>query len=341
MADRTASLAYRYARQLMAQGVVGKALTDEIDQVYPGLSESQKSRLAREIKKEMGVLGITAHDPNLYKSCEAASEAKKNHQFRDTLIATYQTPMCASCAYNRKGSCGLMGGKLVAGAQGISQEIALVASKLAVETGRASIGQVRDIMASDLSDNRKVAAINMVKSIGFENDTRAENSSRVASSILDNTHTKSLLVQDIDLTKPRYGSDRGLEARSGDDEVSREASSLGSVFNPIGMDLLPEVEVKRSATASLNNRGVVEVPEFSASPNKIASEEEQMGQVSVAMSRLSRVASQALAKGAMNMAKAVTILARRDELCELGAQPNSTEKAIFRQLEALRGDLTL
>lgn len=340
MSDRIASDAYRYARHLMSKGIVGRDLTDNIDATYPGLSSAQKTRLAREIKKEMGVLGITAHDPNLYKTCEAAAESKKAHPNRDSLIATYQTPMCASCEFNRKGSCGLMGGKLVAGAKSIPHEIVKVAARLASEYGRASEGQIRDILASDLADNQKVAAINMASNL-IPSDTRAENSSRTAAAILDNTHTKSLSVGEVDLTKARYGSDKGLEARAGDAEVSRQASDLGSFFDPVSLDLMPEAKFSKSAKASIGNRSVVEVPEFDQNPNRTASEEEQMLQVGVALKKLSRVASKALASGAVNMAKAVTILARRDELCELGAIPTRPERAIFRQLEALRGDLTL
>lgn len=341
MADRIASQAYRVARHLMAQGIVGKELTNGIDEAFPGLSDSQKTRLAREIKKEMGVLGITAHDPNMFKSCEAAADAKKQHQFRDSLIATYQTPMCASCAYNRKGSCGLMGGKLVAGAQALPHEIVKVAARIASESGRASEGQVHDIMASGLSDFQKVAAINMVESLDVQSDTKAQNSSRVASAILDNTQTKNLSIQDIDLTKPRFGSDRGFESRSGDEEISRQASEFTGLFETSSWDLPEETKTRTAAQVSIAGYGITEVPEFSDNPNKTASLEEQMGQVSTALKKLSRVASKALAQGAMNMAKAVTVLAKRDELYELGAIPTASERAIFRQLEALRGDLTL
>src|SRR6059058_3422248 len=95
------SQALQVARQLMASGKTGSALADGLRPAVSILSTQEKKKLASRIAREHFILGHAAHDPNLYKNCQAAKVAKDKSENPHFKILTYRTPMCDSCALNR------------------------------------------------------------------------------------------------------------------------------------------------------------------------------------------------------------------------------------------------
>src|SRR3954464_9164570 len=99
--------AIRVARSLLAEGKTGSTLADGLRPVVSLLDGAERERLASVISHEYYILGHAAHDPNLYKTCQAAKVAKEKSQDPHLKILTYKTPMCGSCGLNQRGSCKL------------------------------------------------------------------------------------------------------------------------------------------------------------------------------------------------------------------------------------------
>ena len=189
--------AIRTARLLLSKGILGKDLLSELKSAYPDLSDSEFKRVSSRVKKEIGILGQVAHDPNLFSSCKVASAAKEKHPHPHTLLVTYRTAMCDTCSYNKAGNCGLMGGKILNNQEGITHKIASRTARILQSEGsldRRSIDQVEN---SELPPDKKIASLHLRKSLTVINnseDVKAEADSRKIAALMDKSDQDLVIV---------------------------------------------------------------------------------------------------------------------------------------------------
>jgi hypothetical protein len=192
-----AKAAIRTARALLAKGFLGQVLTEGIQETHPALTVEERKRVARIVQQEVGILGQAAHDPNQYTSCRKAAQAKEAHPHPHTLIMTYRTPMCASCSFNRKGRCNLMGGMLIEGAKEVPEEAVPRTAKLLVADELLSEVEAGRIVKAKLTPSKRVAGMHLRKELPVINtttDTLAQAESRRVASMMDNSGQSIVII---------------------------------------------------------------------------------------------------------------------------------------------------
>lgn len=342
----------RTARALMSKGLIGTDLAEAIQENYPNLSPIERRLLTARLKKEIGILGQVAHDPNLFQSCQKAKLAKERHPHVQTLIATYRTPMCATCSWNRKGNCALMGGRLVGGPQSIPESIATKTASILVEEEQISEREAKKILSADLAPGKRAAALHLRKSLPVLNDAAsvsAQAQSRRLSSILYN-ETKSF-VQSVNRTGPRrernsdsLDQQATLAIQPGDEIVSRRVASLEKVMQTpdfyidvSGAPQSPRKDVRVSARSPFDlPKPVGKLPKSiaAASDNDAVFMQEQCNQLIAG-------AAKTLARGDMTAKIAEEMGETLRELQQNGARISQQGQKIVRQLSSMTGGLEL
>jgi len=339
--------AYQSARSLLAQGKGLETITAYLEENFSHLTPVEMGKVASKLQKEIGILGRSAHDPNLYQSCEEAKAVKQKLASPHNLIATYRTPMCGSCSHNRKGSCGLIGGKLIAGVEDFTPELARVAAKLAVSEGRKTIQEATTILSnSKLSLRQKVASLNGKQVTKNSRDqVSGLNQSRVFSAMLSGA--APLEVNTAGSVGPGTARNSERKASTGDyySDIDRgeakKAFNLGNIFASEGLTVQEERSPRGGKQVSAAPIAQTTLPKSFAKNRKLDSFAEHADQVDSELRNLAKKTVKLLSAGRMTGAEARGILASRDELLEIGAAMPQRLRGIFSQLEALRGDLTI
>lgn len=345
--SRTAKRAYKFSRRLVADGVMGSELVNKIESAFPTLKVSEKRKIARKLSRDYGVLGHFVHDPNLYSNCGEAREVKKASRNAHKLVATVRTPYCASCAYNRRGTCGLMGGKLVESSDGLTDDMVKVAARQMIQDQQITRKVASKIVKSDETPREKINALREVASkreVDVRSETRAMNSSRNAAAILSTSHTNKFDVKPHRReAKKNNGRTAGMEVGvPGDESVEQKTRKANKMFHGSGMTLLPTQKWEGSAQVKIASKGITSVPDFEAGKgtSRIATVEEHSRQASELLSGLAKKASKRLARGRMTSRLASTILGERENLLGIGARSSREDRRIFAQLENMVGHLS-
>jgi hypothetical protein len=338
------------ARQLMAQGLDRNALREGLREALPALNLKQKSRLASLINREFMILGHAAHDPNLYRNCATAKQAKQNSPDAHLKLLTYQTPLCTSCAYNRSGNCSLMGGRLVSGPEGIPEIAVQRTADILRTEGRVSPAKLGRVAASKASPADRLVILHQHRLDATDRDPRkdiqAQSNSRLAAAILD--PSPSFDIKPKKLTGPsRAVNNEDVTLDVVDDTTDRRGSRLSSrvadMMEPADMRVevpydpprrtspLAEVE-PYTATTTLPKE------EHQATPDL---DEDNAIQAQKALFKLAKKASLLLSQGVMTTRAATLLYQRMDAMEQHGANHNSRTAAIKNQLDVLSGGLQL
>jgi hypothetical protein len=343
--------AIRVARTLLAEGKTGTDLANGLAPVVSLLTTDQKKRLASIISREYYVLGHAAHDPNLYRTCQAAKEAKQEAPNREFKILTYRTPMCASCGLNSGGHCKLMGGRLIDGPNDVPEQAVHRTADLIASAGFLEESRVRDIAFQRRNATSRIASLHQERvaardAIDHSHDLHAESSSRIAASLLERDDEWGIDPHDFSGTSFKKNSEvvgAGPVEGEGDDvEVSRAAGKLaGIIGGEWALDLPDDLPRSRRASAenTMAESPALDVPEFDSGDHEANSERSLQAQKY--LQRLSRHASKLLATGKMNLRLASKIYNHMNDLIGIGAIPNKRIAAIHRQLDAMGGGMEL
>jgi len=344
--------AIRTARSLMAKGMLGAQLQQALQEAHPAMTPNQRTIVGSAIRKEVGVLGQVAHDPNLYQNCRQASVAKEQHPSNHTLIATYTTPMCATCDYNRKGSCSLMGGTLIAGAEGIDDRIVDRTASILVEEKQLTSQEANRITAAPLPPGKRAAALHLRRSLPMydeASDRRAQQDSRRISSMMQNdTQVEIRPARTVGPRVARNIEDRDLESaldtQPGDERVSKRAASYNRVLQSPSMEIeIPGEPTPHRRDVRLAANTVFDVPlmDSGSHPDQAEVENDSRNVVQSSHDKLIRAASRLMASGSMTMSKAGEFITQLDALQEHGAVSSRRASRITTQLSALVGALEM
>lgn len=336
--------AVRVARNLMAQGLTGSDLADGLRPSASVLSSDDKKILASAISREYFILGQAAHDPNLYKTCQAAKVAKQKSTKPEFKILTYKTPMCASCGLNRSGHCGLMGGRLIAGPDDIPERAVHQTADLISSEESLDQDEVKKISMSRSSSTNRLASLHQERIqassyVDKDSDLKAESHSRVAASILDSAEPENITGRRL------RGSSRRLNAEvlgvgsvdeSQDSQVIRKAYRIDQMIDhDMIVDIPGDTPVRRSAGVELDSYTEMDIPERVQPLEAVENDPE----IQASLFKLSHHASKLLSQGQMHLRSASKIYHRMQDLVDLGAVHTQKTSAISRQLNALGGGL--
>lgn len=344
--------AIRTARSLMARGLLGRDLQSALVEAHPLLSPNQRKLVSNHLRKEVGILGQVAHDPNLFNNCKQATAAKEKHPHPHTLIATYRTPLCTTCAYNRKGGCGLMGGQLIASADAVDEKIVDRTASILVEDGLLPSSEAQRIASSPLPAGKRAAALHLRLALPIVDDkanAKAQQESRRMAGIMQNDTT--IQVASGAMKGPRKASNRedremdgSLEAHPGDDRIARRAFAFDVALRPADMTIeIPGEPTPPRKDVRLASRSVFDVPKMDSGNHRKASavKEEHLGHIQDEHDRVVRTAASLLARGDVDTEKASTLTQQLDVLRQHGAVATRRAERITRQLSALTGALEL
>jgi hypothetical protein len=337
----------------MAQGLTGTELADGLHPVVSALAPEERRQLAHRISREYMILGHAAHDPNLYKTCRAAKEAKDKSDNPHLKILTYKTPMCGSCGLNRQGSCSLMGGKLIDGPHSIPERAVHSTADMLVASQQMDEGEVREIEMGPESPTARMAYLHerRIRASRYvddppDQDIRAYNQSRRAASILEPGESF-----DATPLKEFRGSGRRLNAESTDvgviddtddsasDDVDRFSSMLDDEMD---IDVPADLPRERSSQIDMDSYTETDVPaREKRSSRQASSDTDVQNDVQSMLFKVARAASHLLSEGAMTTRRASTIYSKMDELLDHGARHTDKTARIHRQLNSLGGGMEM
>jgi hypothetical protein len=340
--------AIRVARNLLAEGKTGSQLADGLRPVASLLNKEEKDHLASRISNEYFILGHAAHDPNLYKTCQAAKVAKDKSEAPHLKILTYKTPMCASCGLNRSGHCKLMGGRLVAGPNDIPERAIHQTADLLVNDSAISEEDARSLAFKKSNPTDRLASLHHQKiqarsSFDVSQNLRGESGSRIASSILEPDTTWEIQPKgSSSFSTKKNAESLGIgpaddpDSSPGYQDSERFASMVGSDFD---VDMPTKFSRTRQAQVSLESSPDFDMPQFSGA--QVMASPERSLQAQKYLFNLTKKASQLLAQGRVSTRTASKIYHYMNDLMSLGAVPTERTTAIQRQLNALGGSLEL
>lgn len=340
--------AVKVARQLLSEGRTGADLANGLHSVASVLSPDEKKRLASRISREYLILGHAAHDPNMYKTCQAAMESKKskeNFQNSNLKILTYRTPMCGSCGFNRNASCGLMGGTLIDGPDNIPEKAVhrtadiLIANRILNENEARTVEMGSGNATSRVAElhDRKVKATTFVDK---DFDVKGRISSRRVASILEPAESFD--------AKPKklIGSARKVNAETlglgvvDDDEGENIGPDFNSMFgSEMHVDIPDSIKDNRSVAGMVDANSEIDTPNF----DRTSSEEdpEVAAEIQSSFMRLAGLASRMLSEGAVSTRTASDIYQKMQILQENGATHTRKTARIERQLDSLGGGMQI
>jgi hypothetical protein len=341
--------AIRVARTLLSEGKTGADLANGLAPAVSLLTTDQKKRLASIISREYYVLGHAAHDPNLFRTCQAAKEAKENSPNREFKILTYRTPMCPSCGLNASGHCKLMGGRLIDGPNDVPEQAVHRTADLIASAGILSEPRARDIAFQRRNSTSRIASLHQERieardATDHAYDQRAEANSRIAASLLEQDNEWGIEPHDPSGTSFKKNAEiigAGPVENEGDDlEVSREAGRLAGILESEWTLGVPDDRPRsRRASAEMDVSPALDIPEFDTGDHEI--DKERSLQAQNYLGKLSRHASKLLANGKMNIRLASKIYHHMNDLVGIGAVPTKQTAAIHRQLNAMGGGVEI
>ena len=338
------SQAVKVARQLLAEGRTGADLADGLHSVVSVLSTDEKKRLASRISREYLILGHAAHDPNMYKTCQAAKEAKENSKDPNLKILTYKTPMCGSCGFNRQARCGLMGGTLIDGPDYVPEKAVHKTADILIANRTLNESEARTVEMGQGSATSRVAGLHdrKIRARTFVDEdfgVKARIASRRAASILE--PAESFEIKPKRLTGPaRKVNAESLGIGVIDDDDEGAVTDLNDIFgSDMHVDVPANIRDDRSMTGMVDANSEIDVPK------RIYSGEEEDERVSKEIQssfmRLAGLASRMLSEGAMTTRTASEIYHKMQLLQENGARHTRKTARIERQIDALGGGMQL
>lgn len=349
-----ARAAIRTARALMAKGLQGPDLAEALASSHPALTDGEKTKIAKAIRKEAGILGQVAHDPNQYRSCRQACSAKEQHPHSHTLLATYRTPMCGTCSLRRGSQCGLMGGTLIAGPEEINDKMVARTAALLVQDNQLDKSQAKRIALAQIPAAKRVGAMHLQKitrNPSSQEDAKAVSASRTAAAMLDNkdqtlTVNPSKLVGPAKIKNGERTAFRteNMDILPGDSNTEKRVRRTASVLAamPMQIELPGEAHNQARQDIKLASRSVFDAPQVEARKVRASGDvEEYINQVQTKFNRHASLASKVLANGQMDLETATRFATSMDTLIQNGAVASKRDRQILQQLEALSGGLEM
>jgi hypothetical protein len=342
--------AIQVARTLLAEGKTGSNLADGLRPVVSTLSSADKTRLASLISREYFILGHAAHDPNLYKTCNAAKIAKQKSLNPELKLLTYKTPMCASCGFNRAGSCGLMGGRLVAGPEEVPEKVVHRTADLLIADRVVSQDTGRGIALGSGTATARLANLHFEKTqtqnqVDTSRDQLDFSRSRVASAMLDPAESEPIRPLALTGSARKMNAERfglGSVDEQEDAPVHRTARKIN---NMIGDDLniyLPPEPSRVAGSVDIDGSPDFTIPSFSRQAGDQRDlREEQSRQAQKYLIQMARRASRMLGAGKMTIRAANKLFHGMNQMLDLGAVSTEKTAAIQRQLNTLGGGMEL
>jgi hypothetical protein len=333
--------AVKVARQLLSEGRTGADLANGLHPVVSVLSPEEKRKLASRISREYLILGHAAHDPNMYRTCQAAKEAKENSKDSNLKILTYKTPMCGSCGFNRSARCGLMGGTLIDGPNDVPERAVHKTADILIANRTLNESEARTVEMGQGNPTSRVASLHdrKIKATSFvseDSGIKARIASRRAASILE--PAKSFDAKPKRLTGPA----RKVNAETLGIGVVDDDEDTGPDFNNMfGSDMHVDVPASirddRSMAGLVDSNSEIDTPDF----DRTSSEEDQevAEEIQASFMRLAGLASRMLSEGAMSTKTASDIYQKMQILQENGATHTSKTARIERQIDALGGGM--
>jgi len=350
------------ARSLMASGLLGKDLWGSLTETYPNLRKNVATKVKAAIRKEIGILGQAAHDPNMFKNCREATDAKKRTAAPELMVLTYRTPVCGSCSFNKAGSCGLMGGKLIASPEDISEESVRKTASLMMAENADHAQEIKNLVKAEASPKRRVAGLHLMKLKPREDSTATDAAdvqrSRTVASIMDQKGME-ITIQPAKrhaTPKIRNADQREQDQTNllpGDRVASRRVAKLGNLFHQETLNITENEKTGRRVAAQKvlgdlqiserkNGRGLTanatfDVPMERAPKSKVIAEHQDQAD-EVYHKIVTRTAS-LLSKGNLTEAQAGQIKDRLDTLSQHGARRSRVGRKIERILSVMTGGI--
>lgn len=340
--------AHRLARSLMVEGLDLQGLKDGLAPFSSVLTSSEKSRLAKLINKEYNILGKAAHDPNFYRNCQEARQAKLESKDPHLKILTYRTPMCSSCEFNRRGNCGLIGGRLFSGPKDVPEIAVQRTADILRSEDVVNSPTLNRIATAKASPAERLATLHAKRQdqdpINPQILVKAQGNSRKFSAILETTEIPNITAKK--LIGPRKASNmEGDSLGPFDPETDvvgiDESEKLAHLMEPADMDLEVPSDLPRqtSPMASIQAYDATSFPKFSRVSRELKQEHEILAQK--ALNSLVSKASELLGRGRVSTRIATTLLERMQVMEMHGARHNEYTSPIRDQLDALSGGLQL
>jgi hypothetical protein len=338
--------AVKVARQLLAEGRTGADLANGLHPVVSVLSPGEKKRLAARISREYLILGHAAHDPNMYRTCQAAKEAKENSRDPNLKILTYRTPMCSSCGFNRNARCGLMGGMLIDGPDDVPEKAVHKTADILIANRTLNESEARTVEMGRGNATSRVAGLHdrKIKATTFADEdfeVKARIASRRAASIME--PAESFEIKPKRLTGPA----RKVNAESlGIGVVDNDGEDTGVDFNSMfGSDMHVDVPANikddRSVAGMVDSNTEIDTPNFDRTSSEEDEGREVQAEIQASFMRLAGLASRMLSEGAMSTKTASEIYQKMQVLQENGAMHTRKTARIERQIDALGGGMQL
>jgi hypothetical protein len=340
--------AIRVARNLLAEGKTGSHLADGLRPVVSLLNSEEKECLASRISSEYFILGHAAHDPNIYKTCQAAKVAKEKSENPHLKVLTYKTPMCASCGLNRSGHCKLMGGRLIAGPNDIPERAIHQTADLLVSDNAMPEEEARTLASRNANPTDRMASLHSqrIANLNYRDvsrDLQGESGSRIAASILEPDTSWAIQPKgssSFSIKKNAESLGIGPADDPDDSPGSRESQRFaGMVGSDFDIDMPQKFARSRQAQVTLDSSPDFNLPNFTSA--QVTASPERSLQAQKYLFKLTRYASKLLSQGKVSTRTASKIHHYMDDLMTLGAVPTERTTAIQRQLNALGGSLEL
>ena len=336
--------ALKVARQLLAEGRTESDLADGLHAAVSVLSPQEKRRLAARISREYLILGHAAHDPNMYRTCQAAKEAKESSQNPNLKILTYRTPMCGSCGFNRNASCGLMGGTLIDGPDNVPEKAVHRTADILIANRTLSESEARTVEMGQGNPTSRVAGLHdrKLKATAFADEdfgVKARMASRRAASILE--PAESFEIKPKRLTGPaRKVNAEALGIGVVDNDDGGTVTDLNDMFgSDMHVDVPANIKDDRSIAGMVDQNSEIDTPDFDSTSSE--EDQEVEAEIQASFMKLAGLASRMLSEGAMNTRTASKIYQRMQILQENGAVHTRKTARIERQIDALGGGMQL
>lgn len=338
--------ALKVARQLLAEGSTGSDLADGLHSVVSVLSPGEKKRLAARISREYLILGHAAHDPNLYKTCQAAKEAKESSKDANLKILTYRTPMCGSCGFNRNARCGLMGGMLIDGPDNVPERAVHKTADILIANRVLGENEARTVEMGEGNPTSRVAGLHdrKIKATAFADEdfsVKGRMASRRAASILE--PAESFEARPKRLTGPaRKVNAEALGVGVIDNDDEGTVTDLNDMFgSDMHVDVPANLRDDRSVAGMVDPNSEIDTPDFDRTSSEEDEDKEVQAEIQASFMRLAGLASRMLSEGVMTTRTASDIYHKMQLLQENGAVHTRKTARIERQIDALGGSMQL
>lgn len=342
-------IAVRSARRILASGKVGKEFREGLRAANPLLPNSILTAATERVRREAGILGHSILDPNLEKSCGDARTAFAKHPHKETILAVYRTPLCASCMHRSNG-CGLIGGTrrlaIIDRVDDVSEGMVRKTASILVGNETISVEAAERMVNVKANPVKKIAALNRAKYIPeiktALDAVASANSMRTAAS-LDTTGQGPVIVPVKKRGNPTARNrdyEGGHEtARPGDRKAERASSRVARALQPAGTTIVPvQTAVRARRDVDLGRVARMSTPKIENPRRTASGPDEQSNSLVKTYNSLIRTARHVFARGEMTAEKAGKFYSEIDFLTAQGVRPTALDRRVTRQLSLLVGN---